>query len=622
VIIRGGAPNENVYYLDGVEIPNINHFATQGSAGGPVGLLNVSFFEEVTLSASSFPARYDNTLSSVLQFDQRNGNASELQTNLRVGASEAAVTMEGPLFKRSDEAFSNTTFIASVRRSYLQLLFELLDLPFLPDYWDYQYKVNHRFDERNEISLIGLGSIDDFRINVPSQFDVEQQAVLEQVPIIQQRTNTAGLSWRHRFTDFNGLLTTTASSNVFNNNFRQYRDNENQEGLFFQNDSREWDLKLRSEFQAFSDKGSLSGGVMVQRSDYNNQSQFVDDGLLYDADLDYARFGLFGQASRSLLDGRLNASVGVRTDGNSFTADGTNLLRTLSPRVSASYKLDRDGRWKATASLGRYFKLPPNTVLGYQDVSGTFVNRDAEDIRSDHAVAGLTFQPSQTTQISTEAFYKHYDRYPVSVRDSVSLANLGGDFEVFGNEDVESVGKGRSYGIEVSVQQKLRRNLYGIAAYTLYWSEFTGFDRETYLPSAWDNRHLLTFTGGYKFPRNFEVGARLRVAGPAPYAAIDDEATLARYPVLVYDYSTFGEKRLGTFVSLDIRVDKRLNFAGWTLDLYLDVQNALANNLPSLPLYGLSRDASGALVSPRSLVEIEQVSNAQVLPTIGVVVDF
>lgn len=139
VIIRGGGPSENVYYLDGIEIPVINHFATQGSAGGPVGLLNVSFFEGVSLSSSSFPAKYGNALSGVLQFDQRNGNARNFGANFRLGASEAAVTVEGPLLKSEKEQYANTTFIASVRRSYLQLLFQLIDLPFLPDYWDYQY---------------------------------------------------------------------------------------------------------------------------------------------------------------------------------------------------------------------------------------------------------------------------------------------------------------------------------------------------------------------------------------------------------------------------------------------------------------------------------------------------
>ena len=96
IIIRGGAPNETVYYLDGIEIPNINHFSTQGSAGGPVGMINVSFIREVTLSSSAFGAEYDNPLSGVLSFEQREGDPNKFGGNFRFGASEAGLTLEGP----------------------------------------------------------------------------------------------------------------------------------------------------------------------------------------------------------------------------------------------------------------------------------------------------------------------------------------------------------------------------------------------------------------------------------------------------------------------------------------------------------------------------------------------
>src|SRR5688500_5891743 len=129
IIIRGGAPNENVYYLDGIEVPVINHFVTQGSAGGPQGILNVSFIEDVTLSTSAFDSRYDNVLSSVLQFRQKEGNPERLQGNFRLSATEVAATFDGPIAQ-------NTTFLASARRSYLKLLFTLIDLPIRPDYWD------------------------------------------------------------------------------------------------------------------------------------------------------------------------------------------------------------------------------------------------------------------------------------------------------------------------------------------------------------------------------------------------------------------------------------------------------------------------------------------------------
>ena len=115
IIIRGGGPNENVYYLDGIEIPVLNHFQTQGSSGGPQGMLNVSFIEDVKLNSTAFDARYDNALSSVFQFRQRTGNPNKFQGNVRLSATEFVLTSEGPLSKSG-----KTTFLASARRSYLQ----------------------------------------------------------------------------------------------------------------------------------------------------------------------------------------------------------------------------------------------------------------------------------------------------------------------------------------------------------------------------------------------------------------------------------------------------------------------------------------------------------------------
>lgn len=621
VIIRGGAPSENVYYLDGIEIPVINHFATQGSAGGPVGLLNVSFFEGFELSTSSFPAQYGNVLSGVLQFDQRNGNARNLGANFRVGASEAALTLEGPLFKSEDEEYANTTFIASVRRSYLQLLFLAIDLPFLPDYWDYQYKVNHKINSFNEITITGVGSIDDFAINKPDDITAEQQSILDQIPIIKQSSSTGGISWRRRSRNTDASLQTSLSTSVFNNDFRRYRDNENKQGLLQRNESREWKTTLRSQYKYFIDSWSFSAGLVVENTDYQTSTFRSLNNISFNTDFRFLQYGIFGQITNEWLGGRLSGSLGVRADANAFMNTDNNLWDTISPRLALSYDLDTEGRWQVKGSGGRYFKIPPTTILGFKNDNGTFANKDAAYIRSDHMVAGFSFKPRSSTQFSIEGFWKRYDDYPVSVTDSVSLANLGADFEVFGNESIQSKGKGRAYGLEFTYQQKLRENFYGILAYTLYWSEFTGFDTGNYLPSLWDNRHLLTFTGGYKLGKSWELGTRFRILGGAPYAPLDEPASEQSYPTLVFNYSELGSKRLGTFNSLDLRVDKKWSFNRWSLDVYLEVANVLGSDLPSPPRYGLKRDSNGQPISPNEIVEIDATDNSSILPTIGIVID-
>ena len=462
VIIRGGAPNENVYYLDGIEIPNINHFSTQGSAGGPVGLLNVSFLRGVTLSASSFDAKYDNVLSGVLQFDQRNGNARNFQGNFRLGSSESAFTLEGPLFK-GENLESNTTYIASVRRSYLQLIFDAIGLPILPDYWDYQYKVNHNIDSYNTLLVTGIGSIDDFRVNSLDEFDPQQQAVQDQVPVIKQKSNTVGATWSRRFKDASGNMRLTLSTNRLENEFSQFNDNVNQEGLYFQNDATEQEIKLRLNVTKFLGEWITSYGGSIQNVDYSNATTDVVNNANFNANMSLYRYGAFFQTSRS-INNRNSVSVGIRLDGNSFMKSGNDIWNTLSPRFSYSYKITKNGNWTLNSSLGRYYKIPPYTILGFKDNSGKFVNQNTKYIRTDHGVLGIEYLINKSSRITLEAFWKQYANYPVSVRDQVSLANKGGGFEVLGSEAVTSNGDGRTFGTELLIQQ----NLQGISMESLH----------------------------------------------------------------------------------------------------------------------------------------------------------
>jgi hypothetical protein len=273
------------------------------------------------------------------------------------------------------------------------------------------------------------------------------------------------------------------------------------------------------------------------------------------------------------------------------------------------------------ASVGRYFRLPPYTILGFRDNANTLVNTDVNYTKSDHYVLGLQHYFSPSSNISLEGFFKRYDDYPVSVLDRVSLANQGAGFEVLGSEDIESVGRGRSYGAELQFQQKLSSNIYAIFAYTYFFSEFTGFDRRVFSPSVWDSRHLVSFAGGYKLPNNWEISTRYRFAGRTPFVPVDQEATLTNYPEIVLDYSRLGEEKLAVFSQLDLRIDKKWNFKSFSFDLFIEAQNVLSQNNPQPPQFGLARDANGRIQNPQSLSEIE-TDNSQIIPSIGIVLDF
>jgi hypothetical protein len=217
IIIRGGAPSENVFYLDGIEVPIINHFSTQGSGGGPQGILNVSFIQDVKLSTSAFDARYDNALSSVFQFKQKNGNANKLQGNFRMSGTEVAATLDGPISKK-------TTFLASVRRSYLELLFQALDLPIRPNYWDYQFKTTTKINDKTTLTTLGLAAIDEFRLAAPREATPEKLFAINNNPLVNQWNYTLGVSLRKLIQD--GYWNLSISRNTLDNQADRYEDNE------------------------------------------------------------------------------------------------------------------------------------------------------------------------------------------------------------------------------------------------------------------------------------------------------------------------------------------------------------------------------------------------------------
>ena len=644
IIIRGGAPSENVFYLDGIEMPVINHFQTQGSAGGPQGILNVSFIEDVKLSSSAFDARYDNALSSVFQFKQKTGNRNKLQGNVRLSATELSGTLEGPLSKAK-----KTTFLASIRRSYLQLLFTAIDLPIRPSYWDFQTKITRQIDKKTTLSFIGIGAIDDFRFAAIKKATPEKLYILNSNAFIKQWTYTAGLSLKRLVK--NGFVNIALSRNTFDNDVNQYEDNttqiEAQKTLTYR--SRETENKLRVDINKNINDWKIAYGTVAQVSEYDTKTFAVirrelKDGfgniiqnavtVNFTSPLNsFLRYGAFAQVSKRFFNSRLGISAGLRSDMNTFTTKGNNGLKTLSPRISASYILA--DKWTANASIGRYFKIAPYTILGFANNANNLVNKNSLYQRSDHYVAGIEYLPNDGLRFTAEGFYKDYANVPVSISKGISLANLGGDFNVLGNEAVVTNGKGRAYGFEFFAQKKLTNKFFGILSYTFYRSEYAGLDNKL-IASAWDNRHLLTVTWGYKFPRNIELGLKFRYQGGALYSPFDDVASKANYLSLgqgIVDYARLNTQRLGGFNSGDVRIDKKWNFKKMTIDLFLDVTNWYIAKNPAIPTYTFRRNANNtAFLTTNGLPINMNGSNAipillsnddpQVTPTLGFIIEF
>ncbi len=637
LIIRGGAPNENRFYLDDVEVPTINHFATQGASGGPVGLINVNFIREVDFYSGAFPANRGNALSSVFNFQQVDGRSDRIGGTAMISATDIGATLEGPIGEK-------TTFLLSARRSYLQFLFQALGLPFLPTYNDFQAKVKYRIDQKNELTFIGLGAIDQFTLNLEANETEEQQFLINNLPESPQWNYTNGLVYKH-FTD-QGYWTFVLSRNMLDNQAIKYagNDDSSEDNKILDYESREIENKLRIENTTrFGDyKFNLGGGYEFVKYDNRTFNRiFTSAGpqtVDYRSDLQFHKMALFGQVSRKWLDDRLVLSLGMRLDANTYSDGMINPLEQFSPRLSVSYALT--DRLTVNANTGRFYQLPPYTVLGYQE-NGALVNKEngIDFIRTDHLVAGLEYNTASSSKISVEAYYKSYSDYPFLLRDSLTLANLGGDFGVIGNEPAVSRSAGQTYGIEVLFQQRLYKGFYGIAAYTLGWSEFEDKNGDL-VASSWDARHIVNLTLGKKFGKNWEAGVNWRFQTGLPYTPFSMSSSLAQNWDVngrgIPDYQQLNSLRSTVINGIDIRVDKKWFFSRWSLNVYLDIENLTANavGLPQLildrPLDENNNPVGGpVVVNPNdppeqqryALKEINDATGTRI-PSIGVMVEW
>ena len=504
LIVRGGAPSENRFYLDGVEIPNINHFSTQGASGGPVGILNADLIREVNFYTGAFPADKGNALSSVLDFKLRDGDMERNSLKATLGASEVSLASNGHIGKK-------TSYLVSVRQSYLQFLFDMLDLPFLPTFTDAQFKLKTRFNEQNELTVLGLGGIDNMRLNTKADSE-DNEYILSYLPKIKQETFTVGAVYRH----YAGAHVQSAvvSHSYLNNRNTKYRRNDEShpDNLMLRLRSTEQETKLRLENSTTFRNWKINLGINLDYSQYTNttfQRVYTNQPQTFDYHtyLGILRWGLFGTINYTSMDDRFTASLGLRADANDYSSTMKNLSDQLSPRLSLSYQLA--DHWFASGNAGLYYQLPAYTALGFKNNNGTFANKyNLRYMKVSEGSLGISWRKGDTFEASVEGFYKDYDKIPLSVADGIPLNCKGNDYGVVGNELLTSTAQGRSYGAEILVKWLIAKKLNLASSFTLFKSEYRNDKESEYIASAWDNRYIFNLRGTYNLPHQWSFGMK------------------------------------------------------------------------------------------------------------------
>lgn len=626
ILVRGGAPSENRFYLDGIEIPTINHFSTQGSSGGVVGIIDANFVRDADFYAGSFPVNKANALSSVLDIRLKDGDPVKNRYKFTVGASEAGVSANGHLTDK-------TSFLFSARTSYLQFLFKALKLPFLPTFTDAQFKIKTRFDNKHELTIIGLGALDNMSLNEDTGGIEENEYILSYLPVIQQEVFTIGAIYRYY--GKLGYTNIVLSQSYLKNRNTKYlgNDESNEENLTLKYSSVESETKLRAEKILTVKEFRIVGGVSLELPSYSNstyQKIFYENPVTinYNTNLNLIKYGLFASGNYTTSNNKLSATFAIRGDGNDFNKDMSNIFKTLSPRLSISYAIDK--QLNISASAGRYFQLPPFTTMGYRDQAGYLANKDLKYIGADHLVAGIEYKPDQNTQFTLEGFYKKYFGMPLSIADNIPVLGKGSVYGIVGNEDSESSLSGKSYGVEFAARVFVSDKFNLIGTSTLFRSLFLSSDNNKWISQTWDNGFLLTLSSGYKLPKNYYIGIKYRYAGGTPYTPYDAaKSSLVQAwnasgrPYL--DYSSYNSLKLPAFNQLDLRIDKEFYWNKAAFKLYIDIQNILNNkyiNPDILLSTGTISNPSAQLSDQTYIMKYIKSSSGTILPTIGLSLEF
>ena len=558
LIVRGGSPGEHLTVVDNIEVPNINHFPTQGASGGVIGLLNTDLIADVSFSAGGFGVEHGDRLSSVMVVTQREGNRSELDGEISTSMAGAGLLLEGPL------ARGRGSWALSARRSYLDLIAGVVGAigtgDAVPRYSDVQGMATFDLSTTHRLQALGLGGFDAIDLSLDDRED--------SVVVSRARQYVGGLNWRWLWSGNEYAETSIAHTRA---DYGVHVTEAAGDGtrVLFDNDSREQEVVLRSNWRFRPRAGTaLAWGVTARRlfGDFDlfdgpdrTRVDTRDEELDVRVSLTGHKAGAFASLEQSVGQ-RLTVTLGGRFDYFSLNARGD-----WSPRLGLSY--DLNPRTTLTAVAGVYRQtLPVWLLVQHPD------NRRLDNQRADHYVAGVRRRLTPSTLLSVEAYRKDYRELPFDPDDPTALVvDQFADFRTPAPGRLVGGGRARSHGVESLFRKKLARDVYGLVSYAYAVSRYTdgtGTERNR----TFDHRHVASAIVGYHPNDRFEFSGRWRYAGGRPYSPFDPVLSTQAGAGIVRREGINAERH-SAYHRLDLRFDHRRHYRSVTLVSFFSVLN-------------------------------------------------
>lgn len=577
IVIRGNSPTGVLWRLDGIDIPSPNHFATLGTTGGPVSMLNANNLATSDFATSAFAAEYGNALAGVFDLRLRSGNKDKREFMGQIGFNGFELGAEGP-FKKGKQA----SYMINYRYSLLGAL-KTLGVNFgtgaaVPEYQDITYKIDIPTSKAGRFTFFGIAgtSFIDFKADLSDENNLYNGD--RQNSQFTSRTGVFGASHTYFFNQKTFGKLVIAYTGTGNGGHIDSLDLGR--NIHRQFGADRYQVKTSAHYfvnSKLSAKHTLRFGAMADRYDVKSVDSVLYQSSFYFREADYKGTVYMSQAYAQWQyrpSDRLTINSGVH--GQWFLH---NNKYVVEPRIGARYAV-RPSQ-SINIGVGLHSQLQPITVYFNRERldNGTILsnNKNVGFNRAAHAVLGYDIQLSEHVRLKAETYYQHlFDIAVDRAASSFSMVNVGADFGIPNNGDLVNKGEGRNYGVEVTLERFLDKGFYYLFTTSLFDSRYKGSDN-VWRNTAFNGQYVLNFLIGreWKMGENnaFTLDFRTTYAGGAWHAPIDLQASRnLGYEVRVQseDFS----QQYDAYFRLDAKVGFRFNGKKFSQAVSLDVRNA------------------------------------------------
>ncbi|MEO1023650.1 MAG: TonB-dependent receptor [Bacteroidota bacterium] len=558
LLVRGGSPSENGYFIDNIPLPDVRHFRTQaGQSNGPIGVVNTELVSDLDFIAGGFSSKFGEKMSSISDITYRDGNRTRLRGDVGLNLAGFNVNMDGPV-----NAAKTTSVLFSVRRSYLDLIADAINAGGAPAFGDAQAKVTFNPNADNKIIVLNIFGSSLFE----SSLDDAREEGFADAARLQNDQNTTGINWRRLW---NNGYTNTSLTYSYRRQTELLRDVTTEEAsIDFGTDEQMATLRSVS-FYRFANSSTLEFGLesMFERSDFDyfiasevNEFGETRPDFNRNDDVTGVITSVFADYSLRPLS-RWSITLGGRVHHNSFNDD-----INVAPRLKTRYELTP--RLGANFSTGIFYQALPRFLISQNDNLANL-----RSTRSNHFIGGLDYLLTSDTKLSVEVFEKQYFNAPI-LPENNDLNDRRYVLDAFGSfyDVLEDNGRAWSRGVEILLQKKLAVNFYGMVSGSYFRTRYRDFSGD-WQNRDFDNQFLFNVLGGYRPNDIWEMSIRWTILGGRPFTPVDPVASLQQ-GTQILDETRFNDDRLPAFHSLYVRVDRRFFLNRTNIVGFVEIWNA------------------------------------------------